>query len=215
FDYLPTATLAAIVIVAGFGLFDLGELRLLWRYRRSEFWLALLTVAAVLGLGMLTGIVVAIALSLLMMVLRAAAPHSAVLGRLPGTDTYRDVADHPTAQTVPGLLLYRFDAPIFFANAAGLRDEVLGLLDQSPATTVVLDMESVHDIDSTGAQMLVELLDELDRRQVTLELARVRTELRDELESGRIASRLPADGIHLEVDDAVAAYLARRPDPHE
>ncbi len=209
FDYLPTATLAAIVMVAGFGLLDLAEFRLLWRYRRSEFWMAVITILGVLGLGMLVGILIAIGLSLLLVVLRAASPHTAVLGRLPDTDTYRDVADHPDAIVFPGVLIYRFDASLFFANAPRLRDEILALVDDDDIHTVIIDMESVDDIDSTGAQVLSELLDELDRRGAGLELARVRTEIRDELDVAEVESRLAGGTIHLRVNDAVVAVLDR------
>ncbi|MGB0113169.1 MAG: sulfate permease [Ilumatobacteraceae bacterium] len=209
FDYLPTATLAAIVVVAGIGLLDPTELRALWRYRRSEFWTAVATVVAVLAVGMLAGIVIAIGVSLLLVVLRAASPHTAVLGRVPGTDTYRDVADHPDAATFPGLVVFRFDAALFFANAPALHGGVLAAVATAEANTVVFDMESVHDVDATGVQVLNELLDDLDRRGVGLELARVRTEIRRDLAVGGIEDRLAGDGIHLEVDDAVSAYLER------
>lgn len=213
FDYLPTATLAAIVIVAGLGLLDVAELRVLWRYRRSEFWIALATVGAVLGLGMLAGIAVAIGLSMLQVVLRGAQARGAVLGLLPGTDSYGDLDDHPEARPVPGLLLYRFDAPLFFANAGRLRDEVLAELDGAdpPVEVVVLDLESAHDVDSSALQILHELADDLDRRGVGLELARVRTEVLDLLRVGGVLDRVAADGVHLDVDDAVASYRRRRP----
>lgn len=209
FDYLPVATLAAIVIIAGFGLFDLSEFQALWRYRRSEFWMAMVTVAAVLGLGMLIGIVIAIILSLLAAVLRDASPHTAVLGQMPDTDTFRDISDHPEAITFPGLLIYRFDAPLFFANAPMLRDDLIAKVIESGAHAVILDMESVHDIDSTGAQTLGEVLDELDRRGVSLELARVRTEVRDELQISGVEARLTGAGVHLEIDDAVSHFFSR------
>lgn len=212
FDYLPTATLAGIVIVAGAALLDPSEFVELWKFRRTELALALITTASVLGLGMLVGIVIAVGLSLLVVVLRAASPHTAVLGRMPGSDTYRDVADHPHATIVPGLLLFRFDAPLFFANSAALRDQVTDLVDRSdpPISRVVLDAESIHDVDSTGAQVLGELLDDLERRGVEMVMARVRTEIRDELALAGIDTRLAADGVYLEVDDAVRAYADER-----
>ncbi|TYL55312.1 SulP family inorganic anion transporter [Nocardioides sp. BGMRC 2183] len=209
FDYLPTATLAAIVIVAGISLFDVAEFQAFWRYRRSEFWTAVATVAAVLGLGMLVGIAVAIGLTMLLMVLRAADATGAVLGRLPGTDTYRDIDDHVGAVTVPGLLLYRFDAPLFFANAGRLRDEVLALQEEQQARCVVLDLETTHDIDSSAIQVLHELLDELDRRGVSLELARVRTEVHALVRVGGVEERLADRRVHLEVDDAVTSFQQR------
>ena len=128
---------------------------------------------------------------------------------MPGTDTYRDVADHPEAEPTPGLFVYRFDAPLFIANAGRLRDEVLAGIEASdpPAVCVVLDMESVYDIDSSGARTLLELMDGLDEQGVRLVFARVRTELRDELQNSGIEARISTDRIYLEVDDAVEAEL--------
>ena len=111
FEFLPTAALAGIVIVAGLGLLDVTDFRAIYRYRRVEFSLAVFTAMAVLVVGMLAGIVVAVALSLGLVLQRAATPSTAKLGRIPGTDTYRDVADHPVAEPTPGLFVYRFDGP--------------------------------------------------------------------------------------------------------
>jgi SulP family sulfate permease len=116
--------------------------------------------------------------------------------------------DHPDAETFAGLLVYRFDAPLFFANAGRLRDEILGELDGAgvPITFVLLDAEAITDIDSTGAQVMLELLDSLDGRDVGLALARVRTEIKDELDAAGITDRLVLEGVYLEVDDGVQAY---------
>ena len=210
FAYLPTAALAGIVIVAGFGLLGVAEFRALWHYRRIEFWMGVGTIAAVLVLGMLGGILVAVGLSLLEVVLRASSPETARLGRLPGTDTYRDVEDHPGAETFPGLLIYRFDAPLFFANCSRLRDDITDAIGEPGAdiSAVVIDAESMYDIDSTGAQVLLELLDGLDDAGIGLSFARLRTELRDEIEESGVDHRLAGEGIYLEVDDAVNDYLA-------
>ena len=207
FEFLPSAALAGIVIVAGLGLLDITDFRAIYRYRRSEFWLGVFTAVAVLTVGMLAGIIIAVALSLAVVLQRAATPSTAVLGRLPGTDTYRDVADHPDAETTPGLLVYRFDAPVFFANAGKLRDEIVAAVDEAdPAVRcVVLDAESIYDIDSSGAQILLELLDTLDDQGIRLVLARVRSELRDELRASGIETRIGTEHIYLEVDDAVTA----------
>ncbi|MEN8115106.1 MAG: sulfate permease [Actinomycetota bacterium] len=212
FAHLPTATLAGVVIVAGVGLLEVTEFAALWRFRKAEFWMAVFTIAAVLGIGMLGGILVAVALSLFAVVLRSAQPHTATLGRVPETDTYRDVGEFSGTQTFDGLLIYRFDAPVFFANAAQLRDEITELVDSSdtPVTDVLLDAESIYDIDSTGVQVFHELLDGLDKRDVRLSMARVRTEITDELATAGIVDRLAAGGIYLEVDDGVAEYLRRR-----
>jgi SulP family sulfate permease len=209
FAYLPAAALGGIVIVAGLGLLDTDEFRAIYRYRRAEFWMAVLTIGAVVVLGMLVGIVIAVALSLLMVVLRAAAPSTAILGRMPGTDTYRDIADHPEAETTPSLLIYRFDAALFFANASRLRDEILAAIESTdpPIRMVLIDAETMPDIDSSGAQVLNELLDTLDELGIRLALARVRTELRDELQGSRIEERIGTDHIYLEIDDGVRGLM--------
>jgi anti-anti-sigma regulatory factor len=141
-------------------------------------------------------------------VLRAASPHDAILGRLPDTDTYRDTADHPEATTTPGLVVYRFDAPLFFANAAQLRDSVLAAIETADpkAVHVLMDCELIYDIDASGAQVLIDLLDTLDRREVAMTLARVRTEVREQLDAAGISGRLASPGIHLEVDDGVREF---------
>ena len=214
FEYLPSAALAGIVIVAGLGLLDVTDFRAIYRYRRSEFWMGVFTAVAVLVIGMLAGIIVAVTLSLALVLKRAATPETATLGRLPGTDTYRDVADHPDAELMPGLFVYRFDAPLFFANASRLRDEVQAAVEaaEPPVECVVIDAEMMYDIDSTGAQILLELLDGLDEQGVRLVFARVRTELRDELRNSGLEERVGADRVYLEVDDAVTAFVERKVD---
>lgn len=208
---VPLAALAGIVIVAGAGLLSPSEFRLLWRFRKTEFWLGVVTIAAVIFLGMLVGILIAVGLSLLEITLRAASPQTAVLGRIPGTDTYRDIADHADAETIPGLVIFRLDAALFFANANQFRDGVIGAVDAAaePVTEVLIDAESMYDVDSTGAQAFVDILDELTARGITLSMARVRTEIRDELYTAAIEPRIGADRIYLEIDDGVAAFLGR------
>jgi len=212
---LPFAALAGIVIVAGAGLLAPAEFRALWHFRKTEFWLGIVTIAAVLFLGMLIGILIAVLLSLLEIALRAASPQTAVLGRLPGTNTYRDVADHPDAETTPGLVLFRMDAPLFFVNANRFREGVLRAVEEAPepVSDVLVDAEAMYDIDSTGAETFLELLDELKAREITLSMARVRTEIRDELYKGAIEPRIGTDRIYLEIDDGVAAFLQRGIDP--
>ena len=211
---LPLATLAGVVIVAGFGLLDLAEFKALWRFRKIEFWLGIVTIGAVVFLGMLVGILIAVGLSLLIIVLQASSPHTAVLGRLPGTDTYRDVTDHPDAVTFSGLVIFRFDAPLFFANAGRFREEVADAIEaaEQPVVQLVLDTEVMYDIDSTGAQTFVEMVDDLAEGGISVSLARVRTEIRDEMVSSGIEERLGLSGIWLEVDDCVADYLNRHPE---
>jgi SulP family sulfate permease len=207
FEKLPNAVLAGIVIVAGLGLFALDDFKALWRIRRSEFWLGSVTVVAVLVLGMLGGIAFAIGLSLIVALARVVRPHTAELGQVEGTDTFRDLERNADARPIPGLLVYRIDDELFFANAAFFaRDVKQRLIDAAPpATALVLDMEGVSDIDTTAIQQLDELLDDLRAADVDVTMARVRQPVRDMLRRSGLLARIGDGAIFLEVDDAVEA----------
>jgi sulfate permease, SulP family len=171
--------------------------------------MAVATFAGVLVVGVLPGIGVGVAVSLLEVLRRALLPPTAVLGRVAGHQTWRATDDtgdgagevHPQ----PGLLVYRFDAPLFFANADVLRNEVLRLVDRAdpPVRTVVLDAEGMVDMDVSGAETLDALLDDLEARGTELVLARVRHSLRTTLQRLGVEERLGAANIHLSVRDAV------------
>ena len=126
---LPWAALGAVVLYAAGKLVSIPEFRRLWRFRRREFMLAVITLIGTVVIGILQGVVLAIALSLLEMLYRLARPHEGVLGRVPGVDGMHDVADYPDARTIPGCMFYRYDAPLFFANIGDLRERVDKLLD--------------------------------------------------------------------------------------
>jgi len=207
FEKLPNAVLAGIVIVAGLGLFALDDFKALWRIRRSEFWLGAVTVAAVLVLGMLGGIAFAIGLSLIVTLARVVRPHTAELGQVEGTDTFRDIDHNPDAHPITGVMIYRIDDELFFANAAFFVRDVKQRLvgSEPPATALILDMEGVSDIDTTAVQQLDELMGELAMADVTVTMARVREPVRDMLDRAKILDRLGDDAIYLEVDDAVEA----------
>ena len=160
---LPLPMLAAVVITAAIGLIEAAEARRLYRVRRSEFVLWLAAFGGVALLGVLVGIFVAILLSLGDFVRRAWRPHDAVLGREDDLKGYHDIDRHPTARLIPGLLLYRFDAPLFSANAGYFRRRVRRLVDDAanPVRWVVVAAEPITDIDTTAADTLRDLLDEL------------------------------------------------------
>ncbi len=155
---LPTATLGAIIIVASLGLIDIAAFRFLRQVRRSEFWLALVTAFGVLCVGVLWGILVAVVLSLIMILYRIARPHDALLDDVDasGGTVYRGVTDKATALTEPGLIVYRFDAPLVFANAAFFVERVEALLAAAGPglRCFVLDAEAISDFDSTAAEAL-------------------------------------------------------------
>ena len=211
FRFLPQAALGAVVLVAAARMVDVAALHRLWRARRSDFVLAAVTAGGVLVVGVLPGIGVGVTVSLLEVLRRAILPPTAVLGQVAGRSTWRDADNHDGAVTVPGLLVYRFDAPLFFANAALLREQVLRLVDEStpPVREVVLDAEGIVDMDITGAETLDELLDGLEERGIRLVLARTRTALRDTLRRLDLEERIGPENFHLRVRDAVAAFADR------
>ena len=212
FEQLPDAVLSGIVIVAGIGLFALDDFKALWRLRRSEFVLGASTVVAVLVFGMLGGIAFAIGLSLLVTIAKVARPHTAVLGRVAGTDTYRDLDQYPDATLEPGLLIYRVDEELFFANAAfvveDIKEHLLAL--DPPATAMVLDAEGVSDIDSTAIEAIADLVAELKAADVEISFARVRKPVQDMIERSGLADRIGKQVSFLEVDDAVAHFVRRQ-----
>jgi sulfate permease, SulP family len=212
FRNLPNAALGAVIILTAIRLVDLRELRRLWRVRRSDFVLALITFAGVLVFGVLGGIGVGVLASLLEVMRRAVLPHTAVLGMVAGTATYRDVEQYADAETLPGLVVYRFDAPVFFANADVFRDQIRELVRDAkvPVREVIVNAEGINDLDTTCIQMLERLLDDLEDQDVHLSWARVRTPLRNLMRSTGLEQRIGAGNFHLRVEDAVAAFSRRR-----
>ena len=163
---LPSATLAAIVISASFIIFDGTAVRWLWSVRRSEFLLALGSFLGVVIIGVLEGILIAIGLSLANFIRRAWHPHSAELVRVTGLRGYHDRERHPEGMTIPGLLILRFDSPLFFANAPTFGRLLHDLLERAsrPIDRVLVAGAAITDIDTTGAEVLVGVLDDLDQR---------------------------------------------------
>jgi SulP family sulfate permease len=214
FELLPNVALAAIVIVAGIGLFDLPEIRRLWRIQRADFVLMIITALAVIVIGMLPGILIAVVLSLLDVARRSSSPHTATLVQVPGTDTYRDVDHVKNGEPIPGLLLYRFDAPLFFANVSVMADELSRLVDEAdpPYRWVLIDAESIHDIDTTAAQGLEELIEDLRADGLKVVFARLRNAVRTIMDAAGLIDLIGEDNIYLEIDDGVDAFLAANQD---
>jgi high affinity sulfate transporter 1 len=204
---LPTATLAAIVIVAVLGFIDIAGARRLLRWRRAEFVLAMTALAGVALLGVLWGVGIAIALSLLSFVRRAWRPHDAVLGRVDNLKGYHDTERHPEARLIPGLVLYRFDAPIFFANAELFREHVAALARSEHVRWIVVAAEPVTDIDVTGGEALGALNEELEAAGVTLAFAELKDPVRERLRRYGIEQAIGADRFFPTLGVAVNAYL--------
>ncbi|MFI0366939.1 SulP family inorganic anion transporter [Actinomadura sp. 1N219] len=209
---LPDAALGAIIIVTAVRLIDVAELRRLWRIRRSDLVLAAVTAGGVLVLGVLQGIVVGVVVSLLEVLRRAIMPYTAVLGRTGESTAYRDITNVADAETVPGLIVYRFDAPLYFANADTLRSDLRRLTGEAdpPARLVVVNAEAMYDMDTTGVQTLHRVLDDLEARGTRLALARVRAPVRELLRATGLEERIGRDRMYHRVADAVADF--ERPD---
>ena len=202
--------LAAIVITAAIGLIDAPAVRRLYKVRRSEFVLWLAAFGGVALLGVLLGIFVAILLSLADFVRRAWRPYDAVLGREDDLKGYHDIDRHPSARRIPGLVLYRFDAPLFFANAGYFRRRVHSLVDEATHTVrwVVVAAEPITDIDTTAADTLRQLLTELRQQQVTLAFAEMKGPVKDRLRRYDLFDAVGADRFFPTIGTAVDGYLA-------
>ena len=205
---LPQATLAAIVIVAVAGLVDIGAARRLYRWRRSEFTLAMVSFAGVAVLGVLWGVGVAIALSLLDFIRRAWRPHDAVLARVDQLKGYHDIERYPDARPIPGLVLYRFDAPLFFANVDHFRERVRSLARPGEVRWIVVAAEPITDVDATAGETLQVLNDELKALGIELAFAELKDPVRDRLRRYGLEEAIGADRFFPTLGVAVADYLA-------
>ena len=211
FSALPKAVLAAVIIDAViFGMIDLGEIRRLRRVARFDFWIALAAIFAVLSAGVLAGVAIGVALSLGWLIYVATTPRMPVLGRQPGTQSFRDLNDNPGDETFPGLEVLRLDSGLFFATAEALDDRIRALIrDGEPRLhALVLDLEGVDFIDSQGSAKLAELNQVAQADGVTLRLARVKPQVLAVLDADGLVATFGADRVHGNVDQAIEAQLA-------
>jgi SulP family sulfate permease len=210
---LPTAALGAIIIIASIGLIDIAAFRFLRQVRPAEFWLAVITMLGVLTVGVLAGILVAVVLSLILVLYHISRPHDALLDDVDaaGGTVYRGVTDKETALTEPGLIVYRFDAPLVFANAAFFTERLEALIANAGAglKCIILDAEPISDFDSTAAEALETLDADLERLGVDLWIARANEPLRELLTATGLTKRLGAEHIFPSVRAAVVAYRAQ------
>jgi len=210
FRNLPQAALAAVVITASLSLADIPATARLWRQRRVEFTLSLVAFAGVALLGVLPGIGIAVGLSILNVFRRAWRPYATVLGRVDGLPGYHDVRSYPEASRLPGLVIYRFDAPLFFANAKTFRDEVLRIAHAEPAPRwIVVAAEPITDVDVTAADVLFELDRVLDDGGQDLVVAELKDPVRRKLEVYGLTQAIEQKHFFPTVEVAVDAFRAR------
>jgi high affinity sulfate transporter 1 len=206
---LPTSALAAVVISALLGLVEIPALARVYRLRRTEFVIALLCFLGVVLFGVIEGVFVAVGVALLHLVWQAWRPHYAVLGRVQGVKGYHDVSRHPEARRIPGLVLFRWDAPLFFANAEAFSDDVLRAVAEAPTPTrwAVVAAEPVTDVDITAADALADLHAELTRAGVELCFAEMKGPVKDRLKRYGLFTELGPGRFFATLGAAVEAYL--------
>jgi high affinity sulfate transporter 1 len=207
---LPQSTLAAVVISAAIGLIALPAWRRLWAWRRGEFLVGLVTLLGVLLIGVVEGILIAAVLSLLAFLRRAWRPHDAVLGRATGVKGYHDLTFYPDARRIPGLTMYRFDAPLSFFNAEAFRERVLEIVSGANREVrwLVVAAEPITDVDTTAAEQLGMLLDELEARSITFVFAELKDPVKARLERYGLVERIGHDRFFPTMGTAVDAYVA-------
>ncbi|MET7303754.1 sulfate permease [Embleya sp. NPDC005575] len=210
FRNLPQPALAAVVITASLSLADVPGAVRLWRQRRTEFMLCFAAFVGVAVLGVLPGIAIAVALSVLNVFRRTWWPYNTVLGRVQDLEGYHDVRSYPQARQLPGLVIYRFDAPLIFANAKAFRDEIRRLAGADPrASWIVVAAEAMTDVDTTAADILEELDETLNADHVHLVFAELKDPVRRKIERYGLTRTIDPRHFFPTVEAAVAAFRLR------
>lgn len=205
---IPKAALGGIVVYAGLRLVRVGELRRLWRFRSAELALAMAALIGVLAFDVLAGILIAMALSVAELFMRVARPPASVLGRVPGLAGLHNVEDYPDAETIPGLLVFRYDAPLCFANASDFRSRALAAVDAagSGIDWFLLNAEAIVELDVTAADALRQLAKDFEKRHVVFAMARVKQELRKQIVRGGLLDIIDEERFYPTLPVAVEAY---------
>lgn len=207
--HLPNSALAAVVIAAAIGLFEFRDLRRIYRIQQWEFWLSMLCFAGVAVFGAIPGICLAVVIAVIEFLWDGWRPHFAVLGRVPNLRGYHDLKRYPHATLIDGLVLFRWDAPLFFANAELFQQRLLEAVEASPTPVrrVVVAAEPVTSVDVTSADMLRELCETLSREGVALHFAEMKDPVRDKLKRFELSRLFSDDRFHPTVGSAVDDYL--------
>jgi MFS superfamily sulfate permease-like transporter len=204
---LPSVILAAIVLVAVRGLFDMSALRHLWRVSRFEFSIAMVALAGVLLLGILKGVLLAVIVSILMLLASAARPHVAFLGRIPGTRRYSDLARHPENEAIPGVLIFRVEAALLYFNVDHVRAHVLAKISATESLRlVVCDLSNAPFVDVAAAAMLAALHKDLATRGIQLRIVEAHARARDLLRAEGLEEQVGYFGRHTSVEQAIVDF---------
>ena len=206
-QYVPQPTLGAIVITAALSLADISGTRRLWRQRRTEFWLSIIALLGVAFLGVLPGILIAVGMSILNVFHRAWWPHQAELGRVDGIDGLHDTESYPDADLLPGLVVYRFDAPLIFANARKFGEKLREIAEDDPDLRwIIVAAEPITDVDTTASDMLHDLDAWLNERGVSLVFAEMKDPVREKIERYQLTRVIDPRHFLPTLDEAVAQY---------
>jgi MFS superfamily sulfate permease-like transporter len=208
-QHLPNAALAAVVIAAAIGLIEVTDLKRIYRIQRWEFWLTVLCFVGVAVLGAIPGIGLAIAVAIAEFLWDGWRPHSAILGRAYGVKGYHDITRYPDARRVPGLVLFRWDAPLFFANAEFFRERVLDAVEKSPTPVrwLVVAAEPVTSVDVTACDTVAELDEALHARGIELCFAELKDPVKDKLKRFGLYAQLGESYFFPTLGSAVSRYL--------
>jgi sulfate permease, SulP family len=212
FFYLPNAVLAAIIMVAVFGLMDFKEMKFLWRVDRKDFFLMFATFLATLGLGIEEGIMVGVIVSLVMVIHQSSTPHMAFLGRLPGTSTYRNVARNPDARPDEGVCIIRMDSTLYFANAEFFRNTLESCQGRTQSIhAIVIDAYPVNGVDSTGVHAVTEAITYFREQGIEMYFAGVKGPVMDVFKSSGVEALLGPERFFMEIHPAVDAANSGMP----
>jgi anti-anti-sigma factor len=214
FADLPEAVLGAIVIEAViFGLMDVKALKRIYRLNRTEFWVGTIALLGVLTFGTLKGVLIGLFLSLIVLIARSSNPDIPVLGRWPGTKVFHRLSENPDSETYPGLVIIRFDGPLYFATANALRDKIREVTTTDvtpPVTMVLIDMEGVNYLDLEGSDMLNEITRDMKGVGIEIHLARVKNEVMELLEKDGVDQIMGREHIHNKVLEAVQLFTQQQ-----
>lgn len=205
FYFLPLSVLAAIIVVAVLGLIDAAHTRHLWQANRNDFWMLLVTFLTTLILGIEEGIAVGVAISLAMVIYRSTKPHIAELGKVPGTRTYRNINRFENLEARDDLLLFRFDAQLYFANTNIFKHALERMMAQKGANlrAVILDAQSINHVDSSAMHVLEDLLEALAEQGISILLADVKGPVRDAMAKYGFTNQIGEDHFFMDVQSAV------------
>jgi MFS superfamily sulfate permease-like transporter len=209
--HLPDTALAAVVIAAAIGLFEISDLRRIYRIQRWEFWLSMACFVGVTVFGAIPGIALAIVIAVIEFLWDGWRPHSAVLGRVDHLKGYHDITRYPQARLIPGLVLFRWDAPLFFANAELFNRRALEAVDASSTSVrwLVVAAEPVTSVDVTAADALCELDETLQTRGIELCFAEMKDPVKDKLKRFGMFARIGEGNFFATVGEAVSVYISK------